>query len=56
VEIGILLLIGLNWSRKIVPAINRVWQANFCYQLIGLLLSVICNVRPIEMDKPHILA
>jgi hypothetical protein len=25
------------------------------YQLVGLLLSVICSGGPIELDKPHIL-
>ncbi len=28
----------------------------FRYQLVGLPLSVICSGRPIELDKPHILA
>jgi hypothetical protein len=31
-------------------------QAIFRYQLVGLLLSVICSGRPVELDKPHILA
>jgi hypothetical protein len=31
-------------------------QTNFRYQLNGLPLSIICSGRPIEMDKPHILA
>jgi hypothetical protein len=31
-------------------------QAYFHYQLVVLPLSVICNGRPIELDKPHILA
>jgi hypothetical protein len=31
-------------------------QANFCYQLIGLPLSVISSRLPIEMEKQHILA
>ncbi len=31
-------------------------EAYFRYQLVGLPLSVICSGRPIELDKPYILA
>jgi hypothetical protein len=36
---------------------SRYWfNSNFCYQLIGFLLSVICRGRSIKMDQPHTLA
>jgi hypothetical protein len=42
------------------PAGNRLStqkrQANFRYQLVGSPLSVICSGRPIELDKPHVVA
>jgi hypothetical protein len=31
-------------------------QAHFRYALIGFLLYVICSERPIDLDKPNILA
>jgi hypothetical protein len=31
-------------------------QAYFHHQLIGFPLSAICSGRPIELEKPHILA
>jgi hypothetical protein len=31
-------------------------QAYFRYRMSGLPLQVICNVCPLDMDKPHIFA
>jgi hypothetical protein len=56
VEIGILLLICSNCSRRFIPAIDTIAASYFIYQLVGLLLSVICSGRPNELDKQHILA
>jgi hypothetical protein len=38
------------------PLLTQQQQAYFHYQLVGLPLSVNCSGRPIELDKPHILA
>jgi hypothetical protein len=41
---------------NLFPLATEQQQAIFCYQIIGLPLSVVSSRRPIEMDKPHILA
>jgi hypothetical protein len=56
VEIGATPLICLNCSGRLIPAINTIAASLFRNQLVGLPLSVICSGRPIELDKPHILA
>ncbi len=53
-EIGEPLLIRWNYSGRLIPAVDTIAASR--YQLVGLPLSVICNGRPIELDKPHILA
>jgi hypothetical protein len=51
-----IVLIRLNCSRRLIPAIDTMAEAYFHCQLVGLLLSVICSGHPIELDTPHILA
>jgi hypothetical protein len=46
----------LNCSRRLIPAVDTIAASLFRYQLVGLLLSVFSSGRPIELDKPHILA
>jgi hypothetical protein len=55
-EIGLPLLICLNCAGGLLPLSTLQQQAYFRYQLVGLPLSVICSGRPIELDKPHVLA
>ncbi len=55
-EIGILLLIGLHCSKRLIPAISSILASGFFLSAGCLLLPVINSGCHIEMDKPHILS
>jgi hypothetical protein len=55
-ETSIPLLICLNCSGRLIPAIGSIASSSFLYQLVGFPLSVICSGGLLDMNKPHILA
>jgi hypothetical protein len=55
-EIGILLLIRLHCSKRLIPAIGSIVASVFSLSAGCLLLPVINSRCHIEIDKPHIIA
>ncbi len=39
-------------AKHLMLLLFQEWQAQFCHQLVGFLLLVICSRHSIDMDKP----